>query len=348
MVIRKISSAYALSPEATDVDFSNGRTLDHVANILGFQQTAAHSSYGAMRNPSVASTMSSRTTSNSSRQTSNGNFSNSMGPGHTRSQSTHYGRPPPSFSQSTRTRPPNGTKSRPNTATSNRSDESWATNPGRRDGMLREDTRCASFLLSQNPAVFQNNKLRHTQSVSSLRSHSTRCNTRDTSIVTALQRMHIDENNCHYSTDNQAAGRKLLPPPRLSYRGPDSSGSGDSWSQSFNQAVVLWETPDNGLVALNPQTPSHIPIPKTRHGNIRRVPITPSSPSKTSPMKSTYLTKDSNIPATTDWNPEATEARLDEVMACYAEIKAKSQETTALEKAVPVYKEKSEWGPAHS
>ncbi|EPE28653.1 P-loop containing nucleoside triphosphate hydrolase [Glarea lozoyensis ATCC 20868] len=335
MVIRKISSAYTLFPEASGIDLSTGISTDHMANILGFQQKAVQSSFGAMRNPSTASTISSHSTSNSSRQTSNGSFSSSMGPGHIRSQSTHYGRPPPSFSQSTRTRPPNATKARSNTAMSNRSDESWATNPERRDGMLRESTRCASFLLSQNPAVLQNNKLRHTQSVSSLRSHSTRCNTRDSSIATALQKMHIDENNCYYSTNNQAAGSKLLLPPRLSYRGPDSSGSGDSWSQSFNQAVVLWEDPGDGLVA--PQTPSHIPIPKTRHGNIRRAPITPSSPSKASPMKSTYLTKDSDIAAPTDWD---TKAKLDEVMACYHKIREDSSKTTALEQAVPVYKEK--------
>jgi kinesin family protein C1 len=293
-----------------------------------------------VRTLSNASTISSRPPSASSRNTSNGNFSSSMGPGHSRSKSAHLGRAPGpnSFSQSTTTRPPNaGTKSRPNTSSSNYSDDSSGPYPGKRDGMPQQPSRSSSFQLSKRAQTVPNRGLRHSQSVSLFPIQSTRYNTREVSVTTAMSRLHIDEHSYRQSGHYPEGSKTPKILRRLSHRHSVSTGLSGDWPSMSNQAVVLYEQPEDGVVAVCPKTPSHLPVPRNRRG---RDMTAPSSPSKASPRKSLYLTKESDIPALVDWTPNA---KLSEMMASFDDFKASMNKPNLLEEAVPLLKQQSKF-----
>jgi kinesin family protein C1 len=319
---------------------------DYVANISETEQkTPSYSSFGSTRNTSLASSVSSRTASVSSRNTSNGSFSSSMGPSHGRSQSAHLGRPQTSmaFSQSTMTRPSNtGSKSRPNTSMSNHSDDADLPNPGKRKGMPQLASRSSSFQLSRGSAIVQNKKLRPAQSVSSFKSPNAKCNIREVSITTAMSRMHIDEIRYHQQKEHRAASRAIMPPPKLSHKSSVSTEFRELRSPRSHQSLLLYEDFENCLVAVSPKTPSHLPVARTKRGTVQAPPTTPSSPSKISPIKTPYLTKDSDLPAFTEWD---VRGRLEDVEAMYAEMKANmagsTLERNGLEEAIAIYKQRS-------
>jgi kinesin family protein C1 len=327
---------------------SSRKSDEEVANF-GWQKSM--SSMGHSRNQSFTSSTTSRTQSVSSRNTSNGSFSSSVGPG-SRPISAYGNRPQTSmaFSQSTTTRPKTALpKSRPATAMENHdSDDEDMPSNGKRKGMMKP--------LPPIPSSF-----------SSSRSTG---NMRDVSVSTAMSRLCIDDLECNNSPEHQASSSRMKPPssPRLSHKPSITTGMRNLRlnDTSTENAMVLYQAPGDSLVA--PKTPSHIPVlVKSKSRALRDTPTTPSrmtprshriSPKKTpsrttpsrsrksSPKKTTYLSKGSVVPAFTEsdvgflaWD---VRGRLEDMEAMYSELKDTLNGTTlernGLDEAVAVYK----------
>jgi hypothetical protein len=153
----------------------------------------------------------------------------------------------------------------------------------------------------------------------------------------AMSRLHIDEHGYSQSRDYSTSSRNLGSPTKLFRRDSVSTGFQEAWPQMSSQEIVLFEEPENSEVALSQTAPLHLPIPPNRRRSL--IP-TPSSPSKASPTKASYLTKESDIPSLIEWTPDA---KLKEMMEYFDQIKADSGKPNPLEEAVSLYKQQSEF-----
>jgi len=110
-------------------------------------------------------------------------------------------------------------------------------------------------------------------------------------------------------------------------------------SSSSENEFVLSRVSEDSLVA--PKTPSHIPILKKPEA-IVAAPASPSKTHKISPIKTQFLSKDSNITGFSAWD---VDARLGSIESMYADLQETIKSTTTdrseMEKEVGIYKLKS-------
>lgn len=300
------------------------------------------STMNSSRANSFSSSISSRPPSVSSRTTSNGSFSSSVGYGN-RPASYHNSRPQTSmaFNQSTMSRPGSSIpKTRPATSMDNHSSDEDISTVRKNKGMQNMSSLDPSTEFPEQMNL-QCKKTRVTKSLKSLNSQSSLNRNRDTSVSTALSRLHIQEFNPASELGYEAFTNTMKPPQRKveSHIPSITNGIRNMRIDSNERALVLFQTSKDSLVA--PKTPSHIPVlSKVEARNL--TPVTPCRAINHSPTKTPFLSKDSNITAFTAWD---VDARIDKMESMYSELKNTMSDTSlqrkTLEEAQEVYKSRS-------
>jgi len=151
----------------------------------------------------------------------------------------------------------------------------------------------------------------------------------------------LDEKKEYQATSR---AKKSSPAMGLSHKRSVSASLNERFNSSDN-ALVMFQAPIESLVA--PKTPSQIPVlRKSEHKPEVGIaaPETPYQTPKPSPMKTQFLSKDSNIPGFTAWD---VDARLGSIESMYANLQETIKSTTTdrseMEKEVGIYKLKSEY-----
>ncbi|KAI9641423.1 kinesin-like nuclear fusion protein [Ciborinia camelliae] len=312
-----------------------GTSLVDIKNNFTQPQQSRNTSHSS----SISSgSISSRTPSASSRHTSSSSFSRSVGPGRPKSA---FGSRPPSFSQSTTSRPNTSqAKGRSHASKSSTSSDDDGMPPpgGRRVPMLPVPVFASSDELDGDSDL-EVKKVRGHRSTNSMSSLCSQENLRDLSVSTALSRLKINDEQT-----NPSAGYNLnsspRKPPRLRHKFSQSVGSRNMRLDNEEAALVLYKAPDHSSVA--PKTPSHIPV-LVKSEFVTHTPVSPCKNSKISPSKTPYLTRDSNIPALLAFD---VRGRLETMEAMYTKLESTVTGTNKdhddLRNAVSAYKAKRE------
>lgn len=298
------------------------------------------SNFSQPRNTSHSSSVSSRTPSVSSRHTSSSSFSKSVGPGRPKSA---FGSRPPSYSQSTTSRPNTSlakTRQHASKDSTSSDDEGMPPPGGRRKPMLPVPVVTSSNQLNGDSALEVKKVRGHHRSTNSMRSLRSQENLRDLSVSTALGRLQINDEQTNPSAGYNLGSSPRKPPPRFRHKYSQSVGHRSMRSDNEEAALVLYEAPDHSSVA--PKTPSHIPV-LAKSEFVTPTPVSPCKNSKLSPSKTPFLTKDSNVPALVAFD---VRGRLDTMEAMYAKLASTVDGTNKdhdnLRNAVSVYKAKRE------
>lgn len=203
-------------------------------------------------------------------------------------------------------------------------------------------------------AAFPSNELQACQYSESDWSQRSVSNTTDSSVSSALARLRIDSDDDGYqSEEDQAITTAVKPTPRpsLSTRYSLSNGR-QSLRGGGETALVLFEQPEDSLVALNPKTPSQIPVP-TKNWGMNATPHTPSRTSKNRFKQNTRSKRYSNTDFIA-WGPEDIDSRMNDMDAMFKQMKeakeVMSQEQSNHERMVSGYTTQSihPKGPCHS
>lgn len=320
-----------------------GSSLVDVSTVSSYLRTSIDTSQmkgnlSHARNTSHSSSVSSRTPSVPSRNTSASSFSKSVGPGRSNSA---LGSRPPSFSQSTTTRPNTSqSKGRSHTSKDSTSSDDDGMPPpgGRRKHKLPVPLGTPSYHSYQDPGL-EVVKVRGHRSTESMRSLYSQENSRDLSVSTALSRLNINDDETNPSVGHNLNSSSRKPIPRARHRFSQSVGYRSMRVDNEEAALVLYQAPDHSSVA--PKTPSHIPV-LAKSEFITSTPVTPCKNSRFSPTKKPYLTKDSNVPAVVAFD---VRTRLESMEAMYqtlaSTVNGTSKDHDELRGAVSVYKAKS-------
>lgn len=194
-------------------------------------------------------------------------------------------------------------------------------------------------------ATITNSKVRGVQSAPRQSSVS---NGRDLSLSEGMSMLKLDEENVFDPKNGYRQTldtSKDLPIPAKHHKRSFSASMRNIGVGSSDNALVLFQGFENSLVA--PKTPSQIPVfrkPEHKSEGLIAAPETPCRIPKPSPIKSQFLSKDSNIPGFTAWD---VDARLGSIESMYADLQEKIKSTTTdrseMEEEVGVYKLKSEF-----
>ncbi|KAK2626682.1 hypothetical protein QTJ16_003857 [Diplocarpon rosae] len=286
------------------------------------------------RHPSIKSSISSRTTSVSSRNASNGSFSNSVGP-NGRPKSSHTGGRS-AFSQSIRG---GATLARPVTSMEIHSSDDEPYFNSKRKGTRPLSTIPSS--VESGHASIQSRKLRHAPSMQALRPARSTANDRDISATMAIAQLHLDgEVKSKSMHEYQASSTRIRPArrPALNHKSSITTGLRGLENDSAESALVVFQPLKESSVAL--VTPSHIPV-LSKCEAIMEPPMTPHRTPKSSPKKTSFLTKDSNVPGFTAWD---VGERMERMEGLFSDIQSKVTSTTLersfLEETLALHKER--------
>lgn len=190
-------------------------------------------------------------------------------------------------------------------------------------------------------AAFPDHELQAGQYSESDWSQRSVSNTTDSSVSSALARLRIDSDDDGYqSEEDQAITKPVKPTPRpsLSTRYSLSNGR-QSLAGTGENALVLFEQPEDSLVAFNPKTPSQIPVP-TKNWAMTAAPQTPSRVSKNRFKQNTHNKRYSNT-GFIAWGPEDIDSRMNDMDAMFKQMKeakeVMSQEQVNHERMVSGY-----------
>jgi kinesin family protein C1 len=281
---------------------------------------------GHFRNPSLASSVSSRNTSNSS-------FASSASYG-SRPKSAYGSRPQTSmnFNKSTTGRPISMAGPRPQTSMAQRrhqededEDEESVPAQGRRKGMRPLTTFPYSVQSSQGYQTLPIKKSRGYQSILAPNKQNPVNKMRDVSVSTAMSRLQINEEAQRMRPkEHQAISNKMKSPltPGSGQKASISTDPRKSRIVGSEGAIVLFQPPKETSVA--PKTPSHIPV--LSKSEALTTPASPSRTPKTGPLKKSYLSKASNITSFTAFD---VEGRLENVETMYEKLMSQFSGSTA-------------------
>lgn len=281
---------------------------------------------GHFRNPSLASSVSSRSTSNNS-------FASSTNYG-ARPKSAYGSRPQTSmnFNKSTAGRPISMAGPRPQTSMAQRrhheeEDQDGEDVPaqGRRKGMAPLTSLPYSIQSSQGYPALPIKKSRGHHSLLAPNIQNKVNNMRDVSVSTAMSRLQINEEVQRIQPkEHQAISKKMKPPstPGSGQKASISTGPQNTRIDGSEGATVMFQPPKETSVA--PKTPSHIPVLSKSEGMATLA--TPSKQPKSYPLKITYLSKASNITSFTDFD---VEGRLENVETMYEKLISQFSGSTA-------------------
>lgn len=294
-----------------DCDF-----IEEVTNIV--IQKFGISVSSSYRNPSFTSSVSSRSNSVSSRNTSNGSFSSSVGPG----ARAGYGRPQTAMGTS---RPFGQAKSRPATSMGMHAEEDNLEAHG---GMQLLPAFSSSIQSGFGSSRIQYAKPRVAPS----------CRPpmlRDVSLSTGLSKLRIDDTE----PPTQVRNHQVISGAAGPFSTPiGAHKSSISAAMRVENTLVLYK--GAGESEYPPQTPSQIPVLRKQEA-VTLTPIpSPCKTPKTSPQKTQFLTKNSNIHAL-DWD---LDGRVNKVEEMYQTLKDKlegaNDDRDGLQEAVGLYKGK--------
>ena len=201
----------------------------------------------------------------------------------------------------------------------------------------------SSFQYTNEDSTLRNKKLPMPQSMHSLRSQRSIANIREVSVSIAMSRLRIGGEVIPTKPhEHQAISpvMRLPTPTCLSQKPLISTGMRNLRRESTGNALVLYQSPGDGLVAPKARSP----IRKFPKANIFNAsPATPCRIPRPFPQNTPYLTKDSNLSAFIAWD---VHGRLEDMEAMYSELKetltGTSLERNGLEEAVAVYKARSQ------
>lgn len=330
LTVSAAASAQAVldaEPRKTLVERGGEPAQSNIGAPPKFRSSVKGTSLASARNTSIASSTSSRPQSVSSRSTSTSSFASSAGPGN---RPYRY-RPQTAlaFSQSSsnRSKPPVSSK-RPATAMDDHLDDGGGPADGKRQGMAQYSNLST---LSSQPGYQQLHNRKQRRAPIQLDSFSQ--SLREVSVSTALSRLRLDDSKAENPLPNT---------PKLSYSssdlsmGPPCAAMRKLRHDDSSSALVLFEVPEKNLIY--PKTPSHIPVLSKAEAS-GATPATPSRVPKSSPIKTPFLSKDSNITGFTAWD---VSGRLGDMEAMYSELKHTLADTgterRVLEEAVGHYK----------
>lgn len=272
----------------------------------------------------MASSTSSRPQSSSSRNTSASSFASSVGPG-IRPPSQYGARPQTSMS---RARSNTASSKRPATAMDDHLDPGGGPAARKRQGMT------------------------HYSHMSSLPSHSgyhqlqyrkTRCahpkfesqgpSSREVSVSTALSRLRIEDHEAESLLPDATKPFNYSPGLLM---GPPGTLPRELRNDCNSNSLVLFGASEKSFSL--PKTPSQIPIPSKAEVS-SATPATPSRAPIPSPVKTPFLSKDSNITGFIGWD---VHSRIEDMEAMYFELKDSMADTNverrSLEESVSHYK----------
>lgn len=320
---RKTLVERAGEPARPNTTFAPGRSV-----VKGTSLTSA-------RSTSMASSTSSRAQSSSSRNTSASSFASSVGPG-PRPQSSYGGRPQTSMS---RTRSNTATSKRPATAMDDHLDPGGGPATGKRQGRTQH-SHTSSLPSHYGYHQLQYHKTR--RAPPQFESHGP--SSREVSVSTALSRLRLEDHEAESLLSdatnpyNYSLGLSM---------GPPGTVPRELRNDSSSNSLVLFGASEKSLSL--PKTPSQIPIPSKAEVSS----ATPATPSRApipilSPLKTPFLSKDSNITGFTGWD---VRGRIEDMEAMYFELKDTMADTNverrSLEEAVRHYKIKCKWHSAN-
>jgi kinesin family protein C1 len=204
---------------------------------------------------------------------------------------------------------------------------------GKRQGTTQLSNQ-SPLSLVHDTSQLRVSRLRGKISKQSLQSQQEGKSPREVSISTALSRLRLDdsENNskskdCKKAT-NYSTG-SVRTPKNSSYPAMRKSKLDNS-----HGAPIILHPPDDSLVA----SLSRVPI-RSRIEAQYATPATPSKATYSSPVKTPYLTKNSNITAFTAWD---VHGRIEDMETMYSELKGTlkgiNMERNGLEEAAEQYK----------
>ncbi|OBT45791.1 hypothetical protein VE00_03892 [Pseudogymnoascus sp. WSF 3629] len=309
---RKTLVERAGEPARPNTSFAPGRSV-----VKGTSLTSA-------RSTSMASSTSSRPQSSSSRNTSASSFASSVGPG-VRPPSSYGARPQTSMS---RARSNTASSKRPATAMDDHLDPGGGPATGKRQG------RTHYSHMSSHPSHSGYHQLQY---------HKTRRappqfepygpSSREVSINTALSRLRIDDHEAESLLPDATNPFNYFPGLSM---GPPGTVPRELRNDCNNNSLVLFGASEKNSSL--PKTPSQIPIPSKAEVS-SATPATPSRAPIPSPVKTPFLSKDSNITGFTGWD---VRGRIEDMEAMYFELKDTMADTNverkSLEEAVRHYK----------
>ena len=285
------------------------------------------------RSTSMASSTSSssRPQSSSSRNTSASSFASSVGPG-VRPPSSYGGRPQTSMS---RTRSNTTSSKRPATAMDDHNDPGGGPATGKRQGRTQY-SHMSSLPSHSGYHQLQYHKTRRAHS--QFESHGP--SSREVSVSTALSRLRLEDHEAE----------SLLPDGTDSFNyspgllmGPPNTVPRELRNDCNSNSLVLLGAFEKSLSL--PKTPSQIPILSKAEVS-SATPATPSRAPIPSPVKTPFLSKDSNITGFTGWD---VHGRIADMEAMYFELKDTMADTNverrSLEETLRHYKIKCKWQP---
>lgn len=297
-----------------------------------------------------ASSTSSHGRSNSVRNASNNSFGSSVGYG-SRPQTSFGARSAnqTSFSQSTTARPQTSMASkRPASSMDDPDSDGGVGSDGKRKGTIPSSFFSLHSLDATGFQSLRNPKIRGARSLACLPKLDEVTKLRDLSISTALSRLDLNDAGCNVTPYESQAGSH-------DFKGTSKSGS-ETCALFPSGHITVRKPPRTPRPAMmdvfedeqevcaqrtSPKTPSHIPIAVPAKVEFPRVFPTPASARypKFSPLKTSFLSKESNLPAFVAWD---VRGRLEDVEAMYSALKDTMSGTTlernGLEESVAKFK----------